>query len=140
MNGAVRIPLIVRTPQTVEQKTSQRVNHSPVEWIDIGPTLVELAEGSINYHQYCKSLITSLSNLDVEHRSTAISELDGEIMLLDQEWKIVLNKNGKPYLLFNVQKDPNEINNLVVNRKHRNIVNHLRLKILERLMSTRTKR
>ena len=140
LNGAVRIPLIVRTPQTVEQKTSQRVNHSPVEWIDIGPTLVELAGGSINYHQYGKSLITSLSNPDVEHRSTAISELDGEIMLLDQEWKIVLNKNGKPYLLFNVQKDHNEINNLVVNRKHRNIVNHLRLKILERLMSTRTKR
>ena len=61
-------------------------------------------------------------------------------MLLDQEWKIVLNKNGKPYLLFNVQKDHNEINNLVVNRKHRNTVNHLRLKKLERLMSTRTKR
>ena len=84
--------------------------------------------------------MTSLSNPDVEHRSTAISELDGEIMLLDQEWKIVLNKNGEPYLLFDVQKDPNEINNLVVNREHRNIVIHLRLKILERLMSTRTKR
>ena len=61
-------------------------------------------------------------------------------MLLDQEWKIVLNKNGEPYLLFDVQKDPNEINNLVVNREHRNIVIHLRLKILERLMSARTKR
>ena len=140
LNGAVRVPLIVRTPKTVGQKTSQRVSHSPVEWIDIGPTLVELAGGSINYHQHGKSLMTSLSNPDVEHRSTAISELDGEIMLLDQEWKIVLNKNGEPYLLFDVQKDPNEINNLVVNREHRNIVIHLRLKILERLMSTRTKR
>ena len=41
LNGAVRIPLLVRTPETVKNAAEGLVCESPVEWIDIGPTLVE---------------------------------------------------------------------------------------------------
>ena len=33
-------------------------------------------------------------------------------MLLNQEWKIALNKERTPYLLFNVHEDLHETNNL----------------------------
>ncbi len=140
LNGAVRIPLIVRTPETAQINDCERVNCSLVEWIDIGPTLVELAGGSVDYHQYGRALVASLSDSNTEHRTEAISELDGEIMLLNQEWKMAINSDGEPYLLFDVQNDPDEVNNLVVDMESQKIVSQLRLRILERLMNTQTKK
>ena len=40
------------------------------------------------------------------HREFAISEISREIMLLNREWKIAINKEQHPYLLFDVQNDP----------------------------------
>ena len=39
LNGAVRIPLLVRTPDTLRLQTppTGTICESPVEWIDIGP-------------------------------------------------------------------------------------------------------
>ena len=61
-------------------------------------------------------------------------------MLLDREWKIALNSEGAPYLLFDVQRDPDEINNLVTAPEMQETVSWLRLRILERLMQTRTQK
>ena len=76
----------------------------------------------------------------MDHRTEAISELEGEIMLLDREWKIALNSEGTPYLLFDVQRDPNEVNNLVTAPEMQETVSRLRLRILERLIQTRTQK
>ena len=140
LNGAVRVPLIVRTPETAIADLPNRICDSPVEWIDIGPTLVELANSTINYRQYGKSLLLVLNDPDTDHRTEAISELEGEIMLLDREWKIALNSEGAPYLLFDVQRDPDEVNNLVAAPEMQETVSRLRLGILERLMQTRTQK
>ena len=61
-------------------------------------------------------------------------------MLLNQEWKMAINSDGEPYLLFDVKNDPDEVNDLVVNKESQKIVSQLRLRILERLMSARTKK
>ncbi|MBT5829721.1 MAG: sulfatase-like hydrolase/transferase, partial [Candidatus Latescibacteria bacterium] len=112
LNGSVRVPLLVRTPNTIGSEGAGTVCDSPVEWMDVGPTLVELAGGALNYQQFGKSVCPTLGNLEVEHRTEAISEYGGEVMLLNREWKAVLNREGEVYLLFNVEDDPEEVHNL----------------------------
>ncbi len=138
LNGAVRIPLLVRTPKASGSQTTPTGSlcDSPVEWIDIGPTLVELAGGELVHRQFGKSLCPVLTQPESTHRDFAISEIEGEIMLLNQEWKAALNANGEVYLLFDVQNDPNETENLAGRPEVADIETALRLQILERLVQT----
>ena len=138
LNGAVRIPLLVRTPDTLRLQTppTGTICESPVEWIDIGPTLVELVGGALGHRQFGKSLCPVLTQPEATHRDFAISEIEGEIMLLSKEWKAALNADGEVYLLFDVQNDPNEIQNLAGRPEVADIETALRLQILERLMQT----
>ena len=133
LNGAVRIPLLVRTPDSTN---GESVCESPVEWIDIGPTLVEMASGELEHRQFGKSLCPVLTQPEATHRDFAISEIEGEIMLLNREWKMALNANGEVYLLFDVQNDPNEIQNLAGRSEVVDIETALRLQILEWLVQT----
>ncbi len=133
LNGAVRIPMLVRTPDNSNAGT---ICESPVEWIDIGPTLVEMIGGELEHRQFGKSLCPVLTDPEATHRDFAISELQGEIMLLNQEWKAALNADGEIYLLFDVQNDPNETNNLAGKPEVADVETALRLQILERLMRT----
>ncbi|MCE2426109.1 MAG: sulfatase-like hydrolase/transferase, partial [Pseudomonadales bacterium] len=94
-DGAVRVPLIVRTPGA---EYSGIVNDSPAETVDLGPTLVELAGGELEYRQVGKSLAGALDGS--RHRDDALSEIMGEFMLMNDEWKIGLNKEGETYMLF----------------------------------------
>ena len=136
LNGAVRIPLLVRTPDSTN---AGRVCESPVEWLDIGPTLVELAGGALVHRQFGKSLCPVLTCPEATHRDFAISEIEGEIMLLNQEWKAALNADGEVYLLFDVQNDPNETRNLAGRPEVADVETTLRLQILERLLQTQLK-
>ena len=138
-NGAVRIPFLVRTPDTLKEETSDRTCDSPIEWIDIGPTLVELAGGELKHRQFGKSLCPVLDDTEMTHREFAISEISREIMLLNQEWKIALNKEKQPYLLFNVQDDPDEVNNLAGLPNMKIIEEQLTKQISEYLHQTQTK-
>jgi len=128
----VRVPLLVRAPGMAQGA----VCTSPVEWFDIGPTLVELAGGEIDYAQFARSLCPVLSDPSVAHRSEAISELDGEVMLLDEQWKVVLNAEGQVYMLFDVHNDPQETANLAGDPSMRAVEDALRLRVLERLLQT----
>ncbi|MDE0556642.1 MAG: sulfatase-like hydrolase/transferase [Candidatus Poribacteria bacterium] len=133
LNGAVRIPLLVRTP---DRSNAGTVSESPVEWIDIGPTLVELAGGELVHRQFGKSLCPVLADSETTHRDFAISEIQGEIMLLNREWKAALNTDGEVYLLFDVQNDQDETDNLAGKPEVADVETALRLQILERLVQT----
>ena len=137
LNGAVRVPLLVRTPDCHHAGT---ICESPVEWIDIAPTLVELAGGELQHRQFGKSLCPVLTRNrageEATHRDFAISEIQGEIMLLNREWKIALNAKGEAYLLFDVQNDPSETQNLAGSPEVADVETALRLQILERLVQT----
>lgn len=137
-NGAVRIPLLVRLPKASGFQTppTETTCESPVEWMDIGPTLVELAGGELEHRQFGKSLRPVLADPEVTHRDFAISEIEGEIMLLNREWKAAINSDGEIYLLFDVQNDPNETDNLAGKPEVADVETALRLQILERVMQT----
>ena len=136
LDGCVRVPFLVRTPATLRAAGTQRVCASPTEWMDMGPTLVELAGGSLEYTQFGKSVVDCLNDQGVHHRTEAISQINHETMLLDERWKCVLNAEGEVYLLFDVCQDKGEQNNLAGQEEVREIELKLKRSILERIAET----
>ncbi len=136
MNGTVRVPMVVRTPETVGSSVAGKTCASHTEWFDAGPSLVELAGGEIEHRQFAKSLCPMLSDPSVEHRSEAISEYGGDVMLLNHEWKIALNQEGKAYMLFDVKNDPDEVNNLAGKAEMAEVEESLKLRILDRMLES----
>ena len=128
--------MLVRTPN---RPNAGAICESPTEWIDIGPTLVELIGSELPHRQFGRSLCPVLTDPNATHRDFAISEIQGEIMLLNQEWKAAINAEGEVYLLFNVQNDPDETDNLAGKSEVADVETALRLQILERLMQTQLK-
>ena len=128
--------LVIRTPDTVGRSAAGKTCASHTEWFDAGPTLAELAGGEIEYPQFAKSLCPMLADPSIEHRSEAISEYGGDVMLLNHDWKIALNKEGEAYLLFDVKNDPSEVNNLAGRADMADVENSLKLRILERMMES----
>jgi arylsulfatase A-like enzyme len=113
LNGATRVPLLVRTPQTVAAAGAPRVWDGPVELMDIGATLAEYAGRTLDYPQFGRSLAGVVSGKSQEHRRSALCEIHDEVMLQTERWKFALNRQGEPYLLFDVAGDPQESHNLV---------------------------
>ena len=139
LNGCVRVPLIVRTPQTAVEPERGRVCLSPAEWADVGPTLAELAGAQLEYTQFGASLVPVLTDPSVPHRSDALSEIDGEVMLLTEDWKIVVNRLGQACLLFDLARDPLEQDNLAGNPRAADVEAQLRLRVLGRLMTAQVR-
>ena len=130
-DGALRVPLIVRSPGP---DNSGVVNDSLAENSDLGPTLVELAGGSIEYQQFARSLTGALDGS--AHREDVLSEFVGEFMLMTDEWKIAVNREGQAYMLFDRQNDPGETRNLAGLPDYQCDADALRLRLLERVVQS----
>ncbi|MBT4816488.1 MAG: sulfatase-like hydrolase/transferase, partial [Lentisphaerae bacterium] len=137
LNGCVRVPLLIRTPNTLGTSTGG-VCEGPVEWADVGPTLAELAGNPLDYEQFAVSLVPALTDPHSRPRKDAISEIAGEVMLLTDEWRIVLNAEGQPYLLFDVRSDPLEQANLAGRSEYADVQSRLVARVLERLVQSQT--
>jgi arylsulfatase len=136
LDGAVRVPLLVRCPPGMVSVPPGSTCAAPVEWFDIGPTLLELAGGEIDYPQFGRSLRPLLDDPCGPHRQQAVSELGGEIMLLDQRWKAAINCRGEMYMLFDRDNDPEEEHNLAGSADTQQLETELRLRLLEHLAQT----
>lgn len=140
LDGAVRVPLLLRVPPTPGGTAGGTVCDVPVEWFDIGPTLVELAGGTLAHRQFAKSLTFALTPGGTASRDYAVSELSGEIMYMDRSWKMALNSDGLPYLLFDRERDPNESRNLANDPDTASTLTALRLRVQEHLVRTQVQR
>ena len=138
LDGSVRVPMLVRTPATA-QDAAGNVNDTPVENCDLGPTLVELAGGELEHRQFARSLVPVLTDPDAAPRDDAISEFRGEFMLMTRDWKMALNREGRTYLLFDRNADPDEGRNLAGLPEYRAVENDLRLRTLERIATSQLK-
>ncbi len=136
LNPAVRVPFIIRTPEVRKSSRAGATSDSPVEWFDAGPTLAESAGAKLNYTQFARSVIPSLQNSQTEHRSFAISELLHEVMYLDRDWKLMLNRKREPYRLFDVKNDPMEMNDLIGIAEHERLMKELKGEITGRFKQT----
>jgi len=131
LDGALRVPLLLRAPGRLAPGT---VCASPVEWIDLGQTLVELAGGSLPQRQFSRSLLPVAAGELA--RDGALSEVDGECCWFTERWKLALNDAGEPYLLVDRLADPEERVNLVGDPEHVDVLRELSVQLLRRLAST----
>jgi arylsulfatase len=132
--SSVNVPFIIRLPQGTRSGIQGRTCESLVETIDIGPTLAELAGTRLTHQQFGKSQVPCLMNPNSEVRSDAISEISGEVMLMDHEWKAAINRNGQVYMLFHQGDEPEESANLAGRTEVAHVEVSLRLLILRRLL------
>jgi arylsulfatase len=141
-NSAVKVPLIVRLPESYQAVRTGNRNSCMVEWFDIGPTLSEIAGAELNSRttqQFGKSLIPVMMNPGSVHREEALCELHGELMIQNEEWKLAVNQEGVPYLLFNLEEDPNEQNNLAGKPGFEETISRMKMRLLLRLIKSQTR-
>ena len=136
LDGSLRVPMLIRTPETAAN--GGVVSDALVENCDLGPTLVELAGGEMTHHQFARSLVPALEP-GCDHREDVTSEIRGEFMLMTEDWKMALNREGQCYLLFDRADDPAETRNLAGLPESKAIEDELRLRILERIAGTQLK-
>ena len=127
-DGAIRVPLIIRVPG---RTSAGCVNPALVEMCDLGPTLVELVGGAIEYQQFARSLVGVLGG--GSHREDALSEYNGEFMLMTDTWKIALDRQGDTCMLFNRFDDPDEERNLAGVPEYQAEVDAMRQRLLVRI-------
>ena len=114
------------------------VSDALVENCDVGPTLAELAGGEVTHRQFARSLRPALE-VNGKHRDHVASEIEGEFMLMTQDWKMALNTDGQCYLLFDRNADPQETRNLAGLPESKAVEDDLRLVTLERIAQTQLK-
>jgi arylsulfatase A-like enzyme len=103
---------------------------------DAGPTLTDFAGAKISYTHFAQSLAPLLQDQKIEHRRFAISEFALETMYLDRDWKLMLNRDGEPYRLFDVKKDPREMDDLIGQKQSEAVIAELKSKLLDRRKQT----
>ena len=110
LESSVRVPLIAQVPGCPAARSE-----ALVELQDIGPTILELAGFEPGFSQCGISfagLIGNTGDQSHPHRPIVFSEYDREIMVYDGRWKLVVNQQSEPYLLFDLGSDPAESLNL----------------------------
>ena len=110
LNGASRIPFIVAHPGC--SATAGAIADTPVELIDVGGTLTELAGATPPKQSRAKSVVPALLDPSRLIRDVALVEHGREAMVASPYWKLAVNRAGDPYLLFDLHSDPAETRNL----------------------------
>jgi arylsulfatase len=108
LDGSCRVPLLIRDPAT----PGSRNVATPVEMFDIAPTMLDLAGIDDENFEFARSLGPVVRNGSEPTRPSAMSEYDGEVLLVTDDWKVACNRDGEIYLLFDRNADPAETENL----------------------------
>ena len=141
LSPAVRIPLIVRTPQSAAARRLDAGGEpvlcsSPAELIDVGATLADAAGTELKHRQFGRSLLPVANGSASSHREDSLSEYEGEVMLQNEEWKAVANQEGDVYLLFDRVNDPLEQVNLAGSSAAAAVEQQLKMRMMERLVQS----
>jgi arylsulfatase len=136
LNPAVRIPLILSTPEIKNSAHAGAIVDQSVELFDVAPTLADFAGAKISYPNFAQSFTLLVGDPATEHREFGLSEFKHELMYLDRDWKLMLNADGEPYRLFDVKNDPEEMQDLVDQKERRELIADLKNKVLERKAQT----
>lgn len=103
LDGAVRVPLIIRHPGHPGANTVTE----PVELVDVGATVLDFvqpeSQGAFRMGRSMAGVVRGEQG--ALPWTDALSEYKGEVMLATPEWKIGLNTQGETYLLFDRMAD-----------------------------------
>jgi arylsulfatase len=137
LNPAARVPFIVRPPAQMLKTDTGGVSNAMLELMDLGATLVELAGAKPVRGSLARSAVGVLEDASTSHRDMALSELRREFMLATPDWKIVRNRDGAVYLLYDLRNDPCETHNLAGLRDYGEIEADLSRQLDRMLNATR---
>ena len=135
---SVKIPLIIYDPSKAADSTRGTTDDSLVELIDLLPTFVEYSGGSVANHILDgQSLLNNVRGNKIKPRDYIVSEYDyscqvfrpetgrmpldcRSYMVADKNWKYIYAP-GYPPVLFDLKKDPCELNDLGQHAEYKKI-------------------
>ncbi|MCK2005299.1 sulfatase-like hydrolase/transferase [[Brevibacterium] frigoritolerans] len=142
LKGSCNIPLIITPPligrgNSINELDSEwlpgTVNHSVVGLQDILPTCCELGGAAIPNNIDGKSLMSLVNDSSKSVREVILGEFGAtgkrSFMITNGEWKYIWYEEDGTELLFNIQKDSDEMNNLTL--KQPQLVDEWRSKLVE---------
>jgi choline-sulfatase len=110
--STVRIPLLIRWPGRVPANTA---TEALVENIDVLPTVIEAAGCSPLAGSMGRSLWPTLRHPAEELKDNQLSEIDHHIMLRTRQYKLAIDRQSRVYMLYDLERDPDEQSNLAGN-------------------------
>ncbi|WP_034280894.1 sulfatase-like hydrolase/transferase [Advenella kashmirensis] len=126
---AARIPMLMRAPGS----TSPKVVNTHVSLVDVAPTILEWMGLPIPASLPGKSLLSVASQPDDLDRAVfseyhAAGAETGAYMVRQGKWKLIYYVKMEPEL-FDLDNDPEELNNLAQDGNHDNIVARLTMEL-----------
>ena len=137
--SAIRIPFVVINPDKRAEKTRGTSNESFVESIDLLPTFLDLVgcQESCDHRLEGRSLLPLVYGEEIEWRDAVFCESDYSVrqarnllkrgpeecrafMIRTNTWKYIYYDGFAPQL-FNLEEDPNEMNDLGKSETHKDI-------------------
>lgn len=143
-DAATVVPLIIYDPSPEADATRGKVCDELVECIDFAPTFVEVAGRKPDYH-----ILEGESLLPILHGKTSSTKRDYVIceydysatpvanilnadvrdatmfMVADKKWKLMHFEGGHRPMLFDLENDPNELQDLGASPDHAEIIDSL---------------
>ena len=146
-DASFKVPLIVKIP---DLQSKVKVLDQPVELIDIMPTILDVLSISDNKETQGKSLVPLMlgdSNAISEFAfgEAGIQKTNHQRVIRTRKWKLIYVPSkahqqimrGMPFELYDIEKDPNELNNLI--EVETQIAEELKKELFRRLESTKRK-
>ena len=136
--NATRIPLIISTPN-LENKGLKSM--SPVELIDIYPTLMDLTYIKTPKHVVGKSLVPIMKNVNTSVRGSALTRWRNGYSIKTKRYRLTKwGVNGElGYELYDHKYDNQELINLVNNQDYNLVLDSLKLVIEQRIIEATIK-
>ena len=130
--NSTRVPLIISAPNSKKKGT---ISISPVELIDIYPTLMDLTNINTPQHVVGKSLQPILKNINASVRGSALTRWRNGYSIKTKRYR--LTKWGSDgelgYELYDHKNDKNELINLERNQDYNEVMDSLKLVIDQRI-------
>lgn len=107
----IHVPLVMRFPPSIP---ANRAVESPVESIDIMPTILDLLQYPIPPVVQGKSLMPLIKGTESRIHPGAIAMLDtyGEISFLTEDWHLIWDRKSNNSTLYDYHADPLELDDL----------------------------
>jgi len=130
--NATRIPLIISVPNTANKGV---VSSSPVELIDLYPTLMDLTNINTPMHVVGKSLEPLIQNVHASVRGSALTRWRNGYSIKTKRYRLTKwGINGElGYELYDHKNDKNELINLSSRQDYKQVLDSLKQVIVERI-------
>jgi len=124
MHNSMNAPLIVNAPGYLKNKKSEAL----VEFLDIYPTLCDLANIKLPSHLAGKSFVPLLKNPVTEWKHSAFSRYETGDAVITERYTLThyLTDSLEEYMLYDLEKDPQENINVVDKKEYEEIANQMK--------------